>query len=164
MAVVYRKTPKGVAEIGTRAFRLAPRLRGALILVDGRKTDAELAALILAEPQATLAALLADGFIEVAATLADRPAERRPSSAPTATASVAPRDGASFETTRRDAVRQLNDQLGPGAETLAIKMERTAAMRELQPLLVQAVALLRSARGAAVADAFAARFIGDSDA
>ena len=162
MAVVYRKTPKGVAEIGTRAFRLPPRLRGALILVDGRKTDAELAALILAEPQASLDALLADGFIEVAATLADRPAERRSSPASTATESAAPRGGATFEATRRDAVRQLNDQLGPSAETLAIKMERTTALRELQPLLAQAVALLRSARGAAAAEAFAARFVVDA--
>ena len=47
---VYRKTAKGMAEIETRVHRLAPRLRGALILVDGRKTDDELATLILAEP------------------------------------------------------------------------------------------------------------------
>lgn len=168
MAVVYRKSPKGLAEIETRAHRLAPRLRGALILVDGRKTDAELATLILAEPQAVLASLLADGFIEVVATLADRPAERAavvgPSPEPATAVPAARTGGPSLEATRRDAVRQLNDQLGPTAETLAIKIERAKSMPELQPLLAQAVALLRSARGAAIAEAFAARFIVDPDA
>ena len=78
MSTVYRKTEKGVNEIATRALRLGPRQRSALILVDGRKTDVELAQLILADPAGTLASLLADGFIEVLTTLADRPAERPP--------------------------------------------------------------------------------------
>ena len=76
MSIVYRKTEKGVTEIATRALRLGPRQRSTLILVDGRKTDAELAQLILADPAGTLTGLLADGFIEVLTTLADRPPER----------------------------------------------------------------------------------------
>ncbi len=41
MAIVYRMTAKGVAEIETQAHRLLPRLRSALILVDGKKSDGE---------------------------------------------------------------------------------------------------------------------------
>ena len=152
MATVYRKTEKGQAEIETRAHRLAPRPRSALILVDGKKTDDELKRLILAEPAATLASLLADGFIEVLATLAERPPERRPAT-PGATPT---REGAnttvSFEALRRDAVRQLTDQLGPAAETVAIKIERTKTMPELQPLLVHGAQILRNMRGAAAAE------------
>lgn len=160
MATVYRKTEKGLAEIATRAHRMAPRLRSALILVDGKKTDEALAPLILAEPAATLASLLADGYIEMLATLAERPPERK--SAPVA--ATPSREGAnaitSFEALRRDAVRQLTDQLGPAAEPVAIKIERTKSMSELQPLLLQGAQILRSMRGAAAAEAFAARFIG----
>lgn len=163
MSTVYRKTDKGVNEIATRALRLGPRQRSALILVDGRKTDVELAQLILADPAATLAGLLTDGFIEVLTTLADRPAERpaeRKAATPAAAASrPVASDGAAFESLRRDAVRVLNEQLGPAAEVVAIKIERAKSMPEMQPMLAQAAKLLRNVRGSAAAEAFAARFI-----
>jgi hypothetical protein len=162
MNTVYRKTPKGIGEIETRALRLVPRLRSALILVDGKKSDDELAPLIAGDAAATLAGLLADGFIEVLATLAERPASRvaENRSAAAAPSRREPASGATtFETVRRDAVRQLNDLLGPVAEELAIRIERSKSMPELQPLLVQGAQTLRNLRGAAVAEAFAARFI-----
>lgn len=168
MSIVYRKTEKGVTEIATRALRLAPRHRSTLILVDGRKTDVELSQLILADPAGTLASLLADGFIEVLTTLADRPVERvaeRKAAAPVAAPSRATAtDGATFESLRRDAVRTLNDQLGPAAELVAVKIERAKSMPELKPLLAQAAKLLRSVRGGAAAEAFAARFISTPEA
>ena len=166
MSIVYRKSEKGVTEIATRALRLGPRQRSALILVDGRKTDAELAQLILADPAGTLASLLAEGFIEVLATLADhpvehlaeRPAERKAAAPGETAARAAGSDGAAFESLRRDAARVLNDQLGPAAELFAVKIERAKSMPELLPLLVLAVKLVRSVRGGAAAEAFAARF------
>ena len=172
MSIVYRKTEKGVTEIATRALRLGPRQRSALILVDGRKTDAELAQLILADPASTLTNLLAEGFIEVLATLADRPAEHlaerpaeRKAAAPVvAAARPAGSDGAAFESLRRDAARALNDQLGPAAELIAVKIERARSMPELQPLLVQAAKLLRNVRGSAAAEAFSAHFIATPEA
>ena len=63
MRTIFRKTTKGATEIETRALRLPPRLRTALILVDGKRNDEELSAMILSEPTATLASLLSDGFI-----------------------------------------------------------------------------------------------------
>ena len=63
MATIYRKTEKGRLEIDTRAHRLTPRLRAALILVDGQRSQAELAKLV--PPNAALFdTLVADGFIE----------------------------------------------------------------------------------------------------
>ena len=37
MSTIFRKTAKGTSEVETRANRLPPRLRAALILVDGRQ-------------------------------------------------------------------------------------------------------------------------------
>ena len=166
MATVYRKTDKGRAEIETRAHRLLPRLRSALILVDGKKTDEELMRLVLAEPAATLASLLADGFIEVLATLAEpqpeRPPERQAERKPAAARSGS--DGAAFAARSRDAVHEINHQIGPLAEALALKMERAKTAAELQPLLVQASEMLRRMRGGASADAFVARFLSAPDA
>lgn len=155
MATVYRKTDKGVAEITTRAHRLAPRYRSALILVDGKRTDDDLHKLILGEPALTLAALLAEGFIDVLATLAERPPERKP---------VAAAGSSSFASRQRDAVRELNHQMGPLAESLALNMERAKSDAELQPLLVQAAEMLRRMRGAAPADAYLARFAAPPEA
>lgn len=173
MSTVFRKTAKGQSEIETRAFRLLPRLRQALILVDGRRSDDELAQMIFAEPRATLQSLLADGFIEVAAVAAapaNRP-ERAGAPAPAAplpAAPAAPRKaaptGAGFEALRREAVRYLNDQLGPAAESIAMKLERAKSATELRPLLVSAAQLLGAFRGAAAAQAFSARFLSEEAA
>lgn len=166
MSTVYRKTTKGVTEIETRAHRLVPRLRGALILVDGKRSDDELVPLLGGDAAAaTLASLHSDGFIEVLATLAERPAERAPDRAAErgmerrSSGSV---DAASstraFENLRRDAVRSLNDQLGPAGETVAIEIERAKTPAELQRLLMLGAQVLRDFRGVAAAEAFAARF------
>ena len=66
MSNVYRKTERGQTEIATRQYRLAPRLRSALVVVDGKRSQLELAAMIAGEPQETLQALLEAGFIELA--------------------------------------------------------------------------------------------------
>ena len=158
MTIVFRKTAKGAAEIETRAHRLSPRVRSALILVDGKRADDELMRMIQTDAEGALASLLADGFIEVLATLAARPPERKP--VPTSGNALTRESvGADFDALRRDAVRQLNDHLGPAAETVAIKIERSKSMPELRPLLALGAQMLRDVRGAAVAEAFAARFI-----
>ena len=165
MSTVYRKTAKGQAEIDTRAHRLLPRLRQALILVDGRKPDTELEKLILADPKATLESLERDGFIEIVSTQASAPAESRsePAAAAPAPAAAVRKAGVSVDSIRRDAVRILNEQLGPAAEGISIKLEKVKAMPELRPLLVTAAQLLLSVRGAAAAQAFADRFLSDDN-
>ena len=64
MPTVYRKTTKGAAEIATRANHLAPRLRSALIVVDGKRSSAELVKLIPGSGEEALLTLLKAGYIE----------------------------------------------------------------------------------------------------
>ncbi len=154
MTTIYRKTAKGLAEIETRGHRLPPRLRGALILVDGQRSVADLAKLVPGDAGALLQQLLADGFIDVFAVLADRPPLP-----PSRDAAPAPA-GAALDATRRDAVRYLNDKLGPAGEGIAIKIERATSLAELQPLLGQAAQVLHSFGGASASEPFIARFIG----
>lgn len=138
MAIRYRKTPKGVDEVQTRAHRLPPRARGALILVDGQRTDEELARLIPVQAAETLAALAEAGFIEViavappAATPATPPTSRQPD----------------FKLVQREAVRRLVELVGPSADDLAIRMEGARSMDQLRPLLVHARSLIGNVRGA----------------
>ena len=162
MRTIFRKTTKGATEIETRALRLPPRLRTALILVDGKRNDEELSAMILSEPTATLASLLSDGFIEILTTLAEPASRPGKSSPPEATpATPAPR---SFESLRREAGRELSSQLGPLADDVSLKIERAKSMPELQPLLVQGAQMLQRLKGAAAAEAFALHFISQPQA
>jgi hypothetical protein len=163
MSTIYRKTAKGQAEIETRAHRLPPRLRGALILVDGQRSEADLAKLIAVEPQTTLETLLAEGFIDVFAILADRGPITTvdvplpgPDSGPVP---LSPAAAAPIDAVKRDAVRFLNDKLGPPAQSLAVRIERAQSMTELMPLLAQATQTLRSFGGAAVSEDFISRFM-----
>jgi len=175
MGTIYRKTAKGQAEIETRAHHLTPRLRTPLIMVDGRKTDEDLRKLIAGQPDEILHALLEQGFIEIVAPAAPAPRaahapasaneSRPPSTVPQSTRppSTHPPQSrppvARFEDVRRLAVRSLTDQLGPAAESIALKIERARNMEELRPLLVAARDILRHASGAEAAAAFSARFL-----
>jgi hypothetical protein len=64
MSTIYRKTDLGRAEIETRALRLPPRLRTVLILVDGKRSLAEIAPLVGGDPASMIEQLLAAGVIE----------------------------------------------------------------------------------------------------
>ncbi len=160
MPTSFRKTAKGQTEIETRAHRLTPRLRGLLILVDGKRDEAALAALVPVPQQAEglLAELVSQGFIE---PLPEAAAPPQPVAAPAAAPRAAAAPSGEFDTLRRSAVRALNDELGPAAESLAIRLERARSMAELRPLLVQAAQLVANMRGRATAEAYAAKFLAD---
>jgi hypothetical protein len=169
MSIIFRKTTKGVHEIETREHRLPPRVRNALILVDGKRDVATLKALMPQQVDGTLELLLEQAYIEVvegvAATSALRAAPEtgvRTSAAPAATAPTMAAPAAStpvpsLATRQRTAVRELNDAMGPMGESLAIRMERARDEAELRPLVQMAVQLIGNARGRSAAEAYAKR-------
>ena len=174
MAIIYRKTAKGMAEIETRAHRLPPRMRSALILVDGKRSDTVLATMIQLQATETLHALAGQGFIEVLSVAAGtaapaaaaapvpgapgaaaplRPAPPPPAPAP-AVISAAP----DWQTRRREAVRAVNDLLGPAGESASMRLERARNVDELRVALSSAVQTIGAARGRQAAEGFVARF------
>jgi hypothetical protein len=162
MPTIYRKTAKGVAEIETRAHRLSPRLRTALIMVDGKKSDVELAAMLGPAAEA-LVALAQEGFIEAAAQVlaapppSAAPARPVPPPAPAPVAASAPKPGSDFEPRRRAVLRAFNDLVGPAGETLAIRIEKAKTIDEVRALFPQAARLVELVRGRSAAEDFAAR-------
>ena len=167
MASVYRKTPKGLSEIETRANRLTPRLRTSLILVDGRRSDDQLRTMIQVNADEVLTSLLSEGYIEEIVMAAPPP---RATAAANGSATNGHANGHAngssngssarkLEDVRRMAVRFLNDQMGPSAETVALKIEKAHDWEELKPHLEMAEHYLRAGRGAATAREFSAKFI-----
>jgi hypothetical protein len=155
MSTTYAKTADGQNEIETRARRISPRLRSALILVDGKRNDEDLAKLIQ-QSEETLQALLDAGLIEVVARTAAKASVAREPAPEPAAPQVNP---AEFEARRREAVRAVNDLLGPQAEALALKLERAADPAQLREALERAVAYIANARGGGPAAQFAAQFL-----
>ncbi|WP_119354875.1 hypothetical protein [Azohydromonas sediminis] len=159
MPTVYRKTAKGQAEIATRTHHLPPRLRQALILVDGKRSDDELRRM-LPQGDEALRALIDDGFVEPVGVTAVPVAA---AGAPAAASAAAPKPQAPLpafgDQLKREIVRSLNDLLGPMAEGLALKVERARNPDELRKIVEQAHRVIRDMRGAFQATAFADRFL-----
>lgn len=159
MSTIYAKTPQGLHEIATRERRLSPRLRSALILVDGKRDEDELARLIQ-NPDETLQALLEAQLIAAVASgkpaRSSKPAELDEAPAPAPGTGLSAADLAAL---RRDAVRALNDLLGPEAESLALRMERAGDEEQLRAALERAVQYIANARGGGAAATFATRFL-----
>jgi hypothetical protein len=165
MATIYRKTAKGQTEIETRVHRLSLRLRSALILVDGRRTDDEVRKLMAQQGDDSLRLLDEQGFIEVIGITQEaprvaappaRPAEPQPAPAPAAP----PASARDFATTRTQAVRLFTDMVGPMAEALAIKMERARSPDELRPLVQTAQRIIGNARGGQAAADYGQKILG----
>ena len=72
MGVVFAKTPKGHEEITSKAGGLTPRVRRALIFVDGKRTVDELRGMLQSDDlQHTLGMLEEEGYIAVGAVVAE---------------------------------------------------------------------------------------------
>lgn len=151
MPIIYRKTAKGLAEIETRVYRLSPRLRSVLIMIDGKRSDADLVQML---PQAAevLAALAQDDFISEftrtsAAPVPPPPPERTVIRPPQPT----------FEAMRKDVLRAFNDRLGPAGEGMAVKLERARNETEFRAMLPAAVQLVTTLQGRDAGESFMAR-------
>lgn len=74
MGVVFAKTPQGVDEITSKAGGLTPRIRRALIIVDGKRTVDEMRDMLQADDlQHTLGLLEEAGYIAVVSASPTQP-------------------------------------------------------------------------------------------
>lgn len=152
MPIIYRKTAKGLAEIETRVYRLSPRLRSVLIMIDGKRSDADLLQML---PQAAevLAALAQDDFISEYTRTSAAPAPPPPPPERTVIRPPQP----TFEAMRKDVLRAFNDRLGPAGEGMAVKLEKARNEAEFRALLPAAVQLVTTVQGRDAGESFMAR-------
>lgn len=153
---VFRKTELGNAEIAGRKLGLRSELRRLLILVDGRNTVAKLAAFVrLPEIDHLLYELQAQGLIDagVGAVAAPAVAASSTVAATSGDQTLVP-SKEQFMAARSAAVHFVNDNLGPGGESLAIKLERTHNAQELRDTVAQVRVSIERAMGAATAQRF----------
>jgi len=155
---VYSKTPKGVAEVAARSAQLSMTTRRVLIMVDGKRTVDDLAVLLRpGEIDAVITQLESAGLIQRNSathaidvpTVAGRVIE---TVAPT-TQGGAPdeQNPMTLDEAKRRAVRELTDRLGPGAESLAIRIEGCKTIEDFRERVREAERLVTAALGQAAA-------------
>lgn len=171
MPIIYRKTARGLAEVETRVYKLSPRLRSVLIMIDGKRSDVDILQLL---PQAgdALAVLVQEDFIAEFTRTAPLP----PGPAASATAAAAPRaplapaaapeapertiirgQQPTFEAMRRDLLGAFNERLGPAGEGMALRLAQARNETEFRALLPAALQLIAALKGREAAEAFMAR-------
>jgi hypothetical protein len=150
-SLVFHKTQAGANEIATPAHALPPKLRRALIMVDGAKTVAELSAMFRpGEAAAILLELQAKGLVSLSGGVLAKAAEAAPAPEPAVNVSQE-----RFEEIRREAMREISHRLGPNGDALALKVEHCATPQELRVALREAEKILASFLGADVGRTFA---------
>ncbi len=163
--LVYTKTAKGVAEVAARGGTLSLAARRVLIMVDGKRSVAQLAPLARpGEIDGLIATLETQGYIQRmqdAGAPAPRPAVRSPD-VPTVAGVEVHSLGAepgeerallTLEEAKRRAVRALTDRLGPDAEMISLRIEQTRTADELRERIKEAERIVAALLGeAAVAE------------
>src|SRR5262245_57584417 len=153
--LVYAKTAKGVAEVGSRSGDVSLAARRVLIMVDGKRTVAELGPFArTGEVGASLEQLEAQGFVQLASASAPAPPPTFPPSPEPVEEVGEDRPFANFESVKRRAVRELSDRLGPDAEVMAARIEHCRNFDELRQRLHEAERLVAGMLGDTQAQEF----------
>lgn len=175
---VFKKTAKGTDEIATRAHKLPARVRSLLILLDGRRTTAEVLAQAshLGDAEKFLARLQEDGFIEAANLHSVPPPldeavqeygaiperEAGPTSLPPYQQTPVAAFGtdpsvdrmAAFMATKAFATRYFIDLLGPDSDSLTKKIEGAKTEGQLLLLMERCREIVQQVKGRDRAERF----------
>jgi len=158
--LIYAKTPKGVAEVAARSMQLSMTTRRVLIMMDGKRTVDELSQLVRpGEIDAIISQLEAGGLIgrtNVGVPL-DVPTVngREPDvELPAASGGAIDDNPITLEEAKRRAVRELNDRLGPDAESMAIRLEHCRTIEQFRQQMREAERFVAAALGPAAAQEY----------
>ena len=119
---IFGKTPKGTEELASRSGALSMAQRRLLILVDGVRDAAQLAAIVPSAFDESLAVLEEGGYIVLVGQSA-----RSAEAAPTPSMSIPESEMTTVHEAKQRAAQEVKDLLGPSAEALAQAMEALTA-------------------------------------
>jgi hypothetical protein len=144
---IPRKTEKGRVEVQTRAFRVGPRERSVLIMIDGKTPAKVLLAQLsfMNKADKILDELRSGGFIDAAS-----PIDVPPVDVGTMTGSLSD----SMESVRRVARDSVLKTLGPRGHELAVKLEHCDSHAVLTSLLGSCRDVIATAVGGQKAQEF----------
>ena len=145
---IFDKTDKGREEIATRQYKLSPRLRSLLVMIDGKQSATELLAKIgaLGLTEESIAELESNGFIHLSATAASAPEPVTPQPAVTPPEISAvpqlPEGITPFQAIYQFYTETIKSTIGLRGYGLQLKVEKAASIddfRELREPYLEAV-------------------------
>jgi hypothetical protein len=127
---IYVKTPKGIEELSNRSHGLPPRVRQALILLDGKRDSEEIAGMLPeGESEALLAKLVDGGFVVPLLSVAEN--EPVPGK-PAARIERPENDAERFEMAKNFMRNTINKFLGGMGSGLVSQVDKCANFEELR--------------------------------
>ena len=147
---LFSKNAKGSEEIAKRTFGLNPRIRQLLILIDGKRSEANLIKMLPGlDVTSTLQLLLDEGFIDGAAQETGPVASPAVAMAPASNGAEinAPADNETVQQRGRRVARLLTQTLGPNADDLALRIERCKSFDEIRELIPQVLGVVEGVAG-----------------
>jgi hypothetical protein len=153
---IFDKTDKGREEIATRRYRLAPRLRTLLLLIDGKQSTGQLLQKIAGLDEQSIADLLDGGFIQ---DIEDNVAEKLEAPLPKESSSDEPTDNSivlaegetKFEAIRKLYTATIRTTLGLRGYNFQLKVDEAQSVDDLSALHEPYIAAVLKAKGDAVA-------------
>jgi hypothetical protein len=131
-AIIYVKTPKGIEEINNRSHGLSPRLRQALILLDGRRNTDEIALMLPdGESEALLTKLVDGGFV---VPMQPVPKKETATDKPAAKIERPENDAERFEMAKHFMRNTINTFLGGMGSGLINQVDKCTNFDELRQL------------------------------
>lgn len=126
LQAIYIKTEKGLEELATRAYKVPSRVRNLLVMVDGTATGEQIVetTAVLGNSAAFFSLLVDEGFIA--------PLTSASPTATTAAVEIAP-----SKELVREVCHMVSELLGPGADSLTIRMEKARSIEEFAKLVEQ---------------------------
>ena len=153
--LVYAKTARGIAEVGTRSDAVSLSARRVLIMIDGKRPLAELAPLSSTGDIGPIVEQLeAQGMVQLVSAGVPTNPPTDLGAADAAEDLAEERLVASFDAFKRRAVRELSDRLGPDAEVMAVRIEHCRTTDDLRQRLLEAERLVAGMLGDAQAQDF----------
>lgn len=147
---VYDKTAKGREEIATRVYRLAPRLRTLLVMVDGKHPMGDLLANVagLGLNETSVTDLLEEGFIVPASAVPPAPQPQARPSPPAAPAAAAPSNLAEqYQSLYVFYNQTIKSTMGLRGFPLQLKVEKAANVDDMRALRLPFLEAALKAKG-----------------
>ena len=151
---IFDKTDKGREEIATRKYKVSPRLRSLLVMIDGKQSADELLKKVsgLGLTADNLAELSAGGFIQEVAL----PEPAAP--VPDDTAAAAPVSGqSSYQAIYQFYTETIKTTIGLRGYALQLKVEKAASVDDLRELRAPYLEAVLQAKGNEVARSLRSR-------
>ena len=148
METVFAKTAKGVEEMTRRTYRLPARMRGLLIMMDGRTPAFELLsrAVNAEEAREFVTTLVTEGFIEAVA----------PSAIAGPALTDSPPHSAPLTHAKQALSRFLISVMGPDADYFTGAIDKAQTSGELRTIVQKYADAVRAAAGGKKAEEFRA--------